>query len=72
MKILLLLIKWVSNDTLLLYIELYEYLEDFFFSDFARNSEYLYTIEYSKNNKYSDNLFLDAELSENSNKNEYS
>ena len=60
MKILLLLIKWVSNDTLLLYIELYEY------SDFARNSEYLYTIEYS------DNLFLDAELSENSHKNEYS
>ena len=60
MKILLLLIKWVSNDTLLLYIELYEYL------DFARNSEYLYTIEYS------DNLFLDAELSENSHKNEYS
>ena len=60
MKILLLWIKWVSNDTLLLYIELYEYL------DFARNSEYLYTIEYS------DNLFLDAELSENSHKNEYS
>ena len=66
MKIQSLLIKWVSNDTLLLYIELYEYLEDFFFSDFARNSEYLYTIEYS------DNLFLDAELSENSHKNEYS
>ena len=58
MKILLLLIKWVSNDTHLLYIELFEYLEDSFFLYFARNSN------------YSEN-FVQTELLENSYSNKY-
>ena len=59
MKILSLLIKWVSNDTLLLYIDLFEYLEDSFFLNFARNSN------------YSEN-FVQTELLENSYNNKLS
>ena len=59
MKILLLLTKWVSNDTLLLYIDLFEYLEDSFFLYFARNSN------------YSEN-FVQTELLENSYNNKLS
>ena len=51
--------KWVSNDTLLLYIELFEYLEDSFFLYFARNSN------------YSEN-FVQTELLENSYSNKLS
>ena len=51
--------KWVSNDTLLLYIELFEHLEDSFFLYFARNSN------------YSEN-FVQTELLENSYSNKLS
>lgn len=54
MKILLLLIKWVSNDTLLLYIDLFEYLY------FARNSNYSenFVQTESLENSYSNKYFI--------------